>query len=107
MTTTLRITSLISLFIIFVSLCFIYVYFANTQNSIIIRLDSYQRETFLGAKTDVLKIVVSGLVLVLLNIFLARITEAKYLFISRILSLGNVLLAILILTVVGVIILLN
>lgn len=107
MSRTTRLTSLLSLFFIFLALSFIYVAFADIQNSIIIRIDTYRNLTFLGSRSDVLKITVIGLAIILFNILLARVFERKYFFEARILSFGNILVAILILVVISGIILVN
>jgi len=102
-----RIASLISLFFISLTLSFIYVIFADVNQSIIIRLDTYNDLTFLGTRSDVLRISVVSLAIVLLNIILVRIMEKKYLFEARVLSFGNIIFAILILVVIGGIIYIN
>lgn len=107
MSRTTRLTSLFSLFFIFLALSFIYVAFAGIQDSIIIRLDTYHNLTFLGFRSGVLKIAVTGLAIVLFNILLVRIIERKYFFEARILSFGNIIISVLILVVISGIIYLN
>ena len=107
MSTVTRITSLISVLFIFLSLSFIYVFFSDIQQLIIIRVDTYRNLTFLGSRVDVLKVSVIGLMLVLFNILIVRFLEKKYLFEARFLAFGNILFAILILVVISGIILVN
>lgn len=107
MSRTTRLTSLLSLLFIFISLSFIYIVFADIQDSIIVRLDTYRNLTFLGSRGDVLKVAVTGLILILFNILLIRILERRYLFETRFLVFGNILIAMLILVVISGIVLIN
>lgn len=103
----IRFLSIISLMLILLSLAIIYINFADTKTALIVRWDAYRHLTYLGDRNDVLRIAVSGWLLIFFNIFLIRMMEKKLPSAAKILSWGTVLLSLLILVVISIIILSN
>ena len=103
----IRLLSIISLILIFVSLAIAYVHFSDPVKFLIIRSDAYRQLTLLGSRNDVLKVIIIGFLLIFFNTFLTRVMLKRYYFISKILSVGTFFLSLLILVVIFGIILAN
>lgn len=102
-----RLSAVISLTLIIISLGLIYTNLTESGRLLILRWGDNDIEKIIGARNDVLRVTVTGLLLILLNIFLARSFWKKIPLLTRIISFVNPILALLILTVIGGIILGN
>lgn len=96
-----------SFFFIFLSLALLYVYFADTQTSIVVQIDPYRDQNLLGGRNTVLRIAVAGLALIIINIFIGLLLQKNHRPFNALLILATVIFSVLILIVISVIIKIN
>ena len=84
-----------------------YVYLAGISNFFIVRFDSLRGMTFLGGKTDVLGILLTGFAIYLMNAILAGRLAKRDSFLAHLTSFSTLFFSLLILIVIGVIITTN
>jgi hypothetical protein len=103
----LRVVGGLSLFILLVSTLIFYVGEDSMTSPLTIHFDAYKGINFLGSKIQVYGIIISALVMVLINLFLAGFIYRRERFLSYIFGFASLELSILILIVIGVIISVN
>lgn len=103
----LRMVGGLSLFILLLTLIILYVSLGSANGPLIIHVDPYRGIDFQGTITDVFGILISGAVIILINLFLADFLYSRERFLSYIFSFSNLGLSALILIIISVIISLN
>ena len=101
-------TYLLSLFLLVVAFSMVYVQLGEVQHLLIIHFDSYNEvPDFLGSKDNVYGILLIGLILNVLNAFLAITFYYRERFLSYLLAFSSILISVLILLTISVIIAVN
>ncbi len=95
---------LLSLFLLVVAFSVIYVQLGDIQHLLIIRFDSFKGIDFLGEKSDVFGILISGIMLNIFNFLLALFLYYRERFLSYTLAFSGTFISLLILAVILVII---
>jgi hypothetical protein len=103
----LRLSAIISLLLIIISLGLIYTNLVEDDQSLILRPDNSRNVKIIGSRNDVLQIAIAGFLFVLINIFLARSFQKKLPILMKIISFANLFLALLILVIISGIIVSN
>ena len=106
MTTTTKIIAIpffISIAVLSVAMGFAFAHFAHLDAQVILSFDGLRKPIF-GTGQDVLSIILSGMVIVFINYLLAKGLRVREEFLSTILSVSSVFIAILILISIFVII---
>ena len=103
----IQLSVLLSAILLIIGFSTAFVRLADAQHLLIIHFDSYQGIDFLGAKSDVFKILLVGIALSLINIILSEIFYQRERFFSYLLIFSNVLVSLLILLTIFVIVSVN
>jgi uncharacterized membrane protein len=103
----LRVIAIISFLVLFLAAIIFYLTLGSTPTPIIIHFNEYNGIDFLGSRWDVFGILLSALVMILINLFLANFLYNRERFLSYIFVFGCLLISILILVVISVIINVN
>ena len=93
--------------ILLISASMTYLNFAGNRNLLVIHFDSYKGIDFFGDNQDVLDIIVTGFIIFLINMALAKAFYFRERFLSYALATATVILAVLILIAVNGIISIN
>jgi len=103
----LRVVTVLSLLILFIAAIIFYLTFGSTAAPLIIHFSPHQGIDFLGDRLDVAGIWLSGLIIILINLFLANFIYNRERFLAYLFIFAGLLLAILILIAIAVIINVN
>lgn len=103
----LRVVSGMSLLLWLIAGLIFYAWPGSLSDSLILHFDANKGVDFLGGKSDVLGILLSGIIIILINLFLSNFLYNRERFLAYIFSFANLLVSILILIVINVIISVN
>ena len=95
---------IISIAILSLGMWFAYSHFANLDAQVILHFDSVKGPDYWGSGQDVMKIILSGMFIALINYFLAKAVRIREEFLATILSVSSIFISSLILISVFVII---
>jgi len=102
-----RVVSAISLLLWLVAGLIFYAWPGSSSHSLILHFDANKGVDFLGGEGDIFGILLSGLIIILINLFLSNFLYNRERFLAYIFSFANLLVSILILIVISVIINVN
>ncbi len=103
----LRVIGGMSLFILLLALMIFYVTLGSTTTPLIIHFDAYKGIDLIGGRLEVFGILLLGLMITLINLFLAGFIYKRERFLSYIFAFASLGLSILILMAISVIIYVN
>jgi len=103
----LRVVAGISIFIWLLTGIIFYSWFNLSSGNLILHFNAYNGIDFLGSQGDIFGILLSGLVIILINMYLSNFMYNRERFLSYIFSFANLVVSILILIVINVIISVN
>jgi len=103
----LRVVSAISLLILLLTGLIFYAQINSSAKLLIIHFNANKGADFWGSRGDVFGILISGLIIILINLFLSDFLYHRERFLSYIFSFANLVVSILILITINVIISVN
>jgi len=103
----LRIVGGMSLLILLLAIMIFYATLGSITTPLIIHFDSYRGIDIVGGRAEVYAILILGLILILINLFLAEFIYKRERFLSYIFAFASLLISTLILMAISVIISVN